>query len=232
MNLRFLPIPLLLIAALPAPDARAATVVVNSAGRGWYDSAGYAGVSDNYQVGLGGAESRAWFLFDLSSLSGTVTAASFTVFEPLGGYTSEDSFGEPLNATETVGLFAASSTGLAADGTGGHAAIFNDLGDGVSYGTLAVSAADDGTTLTFAFNSAGIAALNAAKGLTFAFGAKLLSADADPSTNQYVFNGSQTGLPSDGGTRLLITTAVPKPAPGAVCAATLVLAALRLRRRR
>lgn len=191
--------------------ASAGAATINTAARGWYDAAGYASPNDVYQTGGGSLEHRSWFTFDLSTVLSPVSSASFIIFQPDFGFMSEDNNGDPVNATETFVLFDVASTGLVANGSGGHASIFTDLGTGTSYGSLAVTEANDGQYLSITLNSAFLAQLNANLGGSISLGGALAGMDSNPLNSRYLFNGSNTGNPADGKVSLQVTTSVPEP---------------------
>src|SRR5690606_6871505 len=136
---------------------------------------------------VGTTERRSFFVFDLSSVTGTIGSATLRLFNPflspfLPGYVSPDP-AELLNIYDVSPPADVVRQGLA--GTSG----FADLGGGTLFGSRLVSAADNGTIVEITLNSAAIAALNAATGL-FALGGALGTIDS--SAEQYVFGFSVT----------------------------------------
>jgi hypothetical protein len=153
--------------------------VLNTTDRGWYSDAGIRNSNANYFTGVNdaAAERRGFFLFDLSTYQTPIVSARISLFNcatgaglPCNGL--GNGFSSP-NSSETVDLFDffGSRTALVG-GTGGLGA-FTDLGSGAVFGTRSISAADNGTTVTFNLNSAGIASLNGARGNTFAVGSAM-----------------------------------------------------------
>src|SRR3569832_1430654 len=120
-----------------------ADTTYSAVGAGWYSNAGeHVEFNDNYSVG--GAQSgytlNNYFLFDLSGVSGPITAAILRVYNPDTpvspgfpfGYTSSD-------PTENYALFDVSTA--TADLVSGYGvgslvgqAIFSDLGSGQIFG--------------------------------------------------------------------------------------------------
>ncbi|RQO63481.1 hypothetical protein DBR47_02815 [Paucibacter sp. KBW04] len=169
--------------------------------RGWVDQTGSnngGGSGANYIAGVCGssdgcfgndAEYHNYFAFNFNNLfSGTVNTASLVLNQPSNGYITPAS-------TITYTLFDVSSN----PSLGSGVALYNDLGSGISYGTVVVDASSAGGLVTVNFNAAGLAALNAA---------------VSNNTNFYV-----------GGA----VAAVPEPATWALSAAGLLLLALRRR---
>lgn len=188
----------LLLATAPA-----SAVVLTATARGLYDSAGTMpfGPAANANVTIGdnlSSEFRGYFNFDLSAVSGTVSAATFHLDGTAFVF---------ANPSETFGFF--DFTGNVANllaGTGGVAA-FGDLGSGASYGT-AVQPAGSGSvavSLAVTLNAAALADINAALGGDFALGAALTSLN-DPLFEFFAFSPSLI-------TQLeLEVTAAPEPA--------------------
>jgi len=121
--------------------------------------------NDNWRSGADSVdrsdETRNFFSFDLSSLSGTVTAATLKL----------QSF--YVNAPDGVfdyGLFDV-STDVATlnDNTGADGAIFDDLGTGTTYGAVAITESGE-DIVSVPLNAAGIAAVNSAAGGFFSVG--------------------------------------------------------------
>ncbi len=87
------------------------------------------------------------------------------------------------------------------------AASYADLGSGVFYGSVDVTAADVGTVVTVGLNDAAVAAINASSGL-FAVGGAVTTLDNDPSNGEWVFALTEN-MPL--GTTKLSLTPVPEP---------------------
>lgn len=106
---------------------------------------------------------RNFFVFDLTAVTEDIVAATLTVESP-GGYESSNPF-------ETWTLYDVSTDipTLTAGGLG-LTAIYDDLGTGISYGSVDVTASDNGQLITITLNPAAITALNTARGGAFAIG--------------------------------------------------------------
>lgn len=169
-----------------------ADTTLQAVGGGWFSNTGeHIEFNDNYVVGggLDGYTRNNYFLFDLSGVGGTVTAATLRIYNPSApaspgfpfGYTSAD-------PTETYALFDVSTAFFDTPLPGGNyvagygigslagQAIFSDLGSGASYGATTVSLADNGHFVEISLNAAGLAALNASGGL-FAVGGAITTLD-------------------------------------------------------
>lgn len=215
---------LLLLCLIASAAVEAATL--DAVSRGWYRSDGLHGSTGNYGAGrLVLDETRDhnnYFVFDLSSVSGTVTAATLhLLMQPTASYTSPD-------PAETYAVYdVGTSIATLVAGTGGVAA-YNDLGSGGSFGSAVITAADAGTFVNISLNALGIAYVNAMLGGQIAFGGAVTTLSGD--FNQIVLGGAgitQGNVMSH--TQLILTTI---PLPGAVWLLGGALGVLGLVRRR
>ena len=187
------------------PMASAGIVTLNATASGAYHSNGSFFLTGNYAAGWfpspasPAGELRDYFVFDLTGVTGPITAATLRAFNPASGYSSPD-------ANETWALFDV-STSLATltSGAGGLAA-FNDLGSGTSYGS-ATAAFAASANVDVALNAAALAFLNSASG-SVAIGGAITSFTNTDTQSQYVFNSSSSAL-----TRQLILTTAPAAVP-------------------
>lgn len=210
-------------------SAFSATVTLEAADSGWYRSDGaHAPQNQNYQTGLfEGTERRSFFVFDLSAVSGTVTAATLRLFNPLvsptlPGYVSPDP-SETLEIYD-VTIPAALVTGAAA-GVGG----FSDLGSGTLYGSRAVSAADNGTVVEIVLNASAVAAIDSGSGL-FLLGGALSTLSGTES--QYVFGFSKVSFVPEDVRQLVLEVREETPVPEPSTVGLTSLGALALLARR
>ena len=214
---------MLLGLALLTPQASFADVItVDQTTRGWYDNTGRsngAQLNNNIYSGwLAGREFRNWMLFDLNTITGTITSANLVV--DINSY-------EGIDASETYKLYDV-STAHNLLGTG-NIATFNDLGDGSLYGSEVFENADDGIEIPIVLTAEAISDMNAAIGGTFAIGG---SVPVVGGHDQGLFRKSHLF-----GARphLVITTtaeAVPEPSEYALLAVSLTALGVGHRRRK
>lgn len=160
-----------LAAVLLAALASAATAAtdVSYSDRGWYTSAGTHNAGNtNYFVGWdasGGSELRNYFAFDLSRLGANVLSADFVVNSATSTIVGGSETYVLSEVTTPVATLVAGGSGLTA--------IFNDLGDGAAFGTRVYTSADDNQDRTITLSPAAVAAINAARGGSFALGGSI-----------------------------------------------------------
>src|SRR5581483_9123257 len=142
--------------ALATHNAAAALVQINALDTGFYNQNGaHIPTNQTYIAGqFSGVQDRDFFVFDLSGVSGIITAATLNLYNPgnLGpccnGYVSPD-------ASETFTLYDVTTptATLVAGGTG-LVPVFDDLGSGTVLGQRQVSAADNDTVIPISLNAA------------------------------------------------------------------------------
>lgn len=179
----------------------------------WSPEEGNSDTNDRYFVGTTeGTVFRNFFTFDISSLP-TEPIVSATL--ELKRFNST-----AVNPTETLNLFDVSTDARTLNSnTRADAAIFNDLGTGLSYGTFEVSTSFDYNpteVLSFSLNSAAIADIQSARNAGqqfFSIGGSLLNLPpGPPEYDQYLFAGSGSDDPFEpAGTQRLTVTTVPEP---------------------
>ncbi len=161
---------ILLLAAAIAPvvPAAAQSVVLDAVDWGQYHWDGeHEPANVSYLVGnISGAynEYRAFFVFDLSTVTERVVAATLELYNP--GLPSDigDGYQSP-DASETFATFdvTARISTLVEGGTG-LTSVFDDLGGGLEYGSVEVSAADNATIVRVTLSQEALIALNQADG--------------------------------------------------------------------
>jgi hypothetical protein len=185
---------------------------------GWYTNSGFTAGVTNINVGssnLSGAVYHNWLAFNVTGLAGeNITSATLTFYGGNGSNTSATS--------ETLGLFDYTGSINALIGNSqNNVGIYNDLGNGNSYGTAVVA---NGPIQQFSvtLSQAAIASLNAAAhnqtDTRFVIGGSLLSISG-PFANEQLFAifGPQTALaPAAFLTLETSVAAVPEPATWAM----------------
>jgi hypothetical protein len=151
-------------------SSSASAIVISPNARGWYDAGTNTvngrSAGNNHAVGHAGTFlARNWFQFDLSSVSEPVTSASLLV--SLGGYATDSTF-------ETYSVFDVLSP-FGDLGTIYSSTVYDDLGSGVSYGSVSPPYLPAGhpfrpAYIVVTFNAAGVAAINTMLGSEFAVG--------------------------------------------------------------
>ena len=201
-----------------AGTSQATTITLNTIDRGWYDETGlhlpfivnYIAGTDFVETDSGpvpGPVHRNFLLFDLTGI-GTILGAQLRLFnpgeEPFLGYISAD-------PSETYAVFDVSTDiPSLVNGSGGVSA-FGDLGAGTMYGSVATSAADNGTFVEIPLNSDALTALNGAAGL-FAFGGAATTLNSG-GEREFVFGFTNFFDAADGNTQLVLDTVNPIPEP-------------------
>ncbi|MDO9061997.1 MAG: PEPxxWA-CTERM sorting domain-containing protein [Bradyrhizobium sp.] len=174
-----------LFSVIAGGAANAATI--QNFDSGWYTNTGFTAGVTNINVGssnLSGAVYHNWLAFDVTGLANqNVTAATLTFYGGNGTNTSATS--------ETLGLFDyAGSINALIGNSQNNVGIYNDLGNGDSYGTAVVPGNGPIQQFTVTLSQAAIADLNAAahnQGDTrFVIGGSLLSISA-PFANEQLF---------------------------------------------
>jgi hypothetical protein len=209
--------------------AQGAVFTIPASDSGWYDSTGrHTNTNGNYIIGRsniagdGVVTSTNFFVFDLSSVTGTIIGADLNLRNPSAGRQGADRTFTLFDVATPIATLVTSHTAGAAG-----VAIFSDLGAGTVLGTNAGPHANN-ATITTALNASGLAVLQSSLGGLVALGGAYVGATG---TNNHLF-GSTSG--SSVPRELVITTAnptVPEPATLATFA-TLLGAGLALARRR
>lgn len=160
-------------------------------------------LSDNYGTGISiNGDHRSFFTFDLSLLDTPVINATLELrrYEYVSSAESE-----------TLGLFDVSTDAETLnDNSYISAAIYEDLGTGVSYGEFEVLSTGLSTdVLSFELNSAAVADINNAAGVWFSIGGSLLSLDGTTigSGAESIFGSSHEGE----GIQRLVVELIPEP---------------------
>jgi hypothetical protein len=127
----------------------------NNTDSGWIQSTGYHNAGNtNYLSGSYGVQYNNYFSFNLSSLTGVVTTASFEVY----------TYG--VTNTGTYNIYATSLTPAEVNSANSFnsTAYFNDLTSGAEIGSVTLTPIESGTNVTFDLNAAGLTWLTANAG--------------------------------------------------------------------
>lgn len=213
------------LAAIVATGGQSDAAFISTTDRGWYDNTGFH-IPDNTNYITGfipadpdfpddspAATYRSFYTFNLVGQTLQYLSAALVVYNPGAATDFGPGYSSP-DATETITLFGVTTpVASLTNGTGGVAA-FNDLGTGPVYGSAVMSAADNGQFVTITLNATGLAALNAARGGSFAVGASVTSLSGQQTAEEFVFGFSGVSSnPQYGATFLNV---VPVPAPAGV----------------
>ena len=170
---------------------------------GWYDIAGnHSATNPDYLAGLCGSSDSCnggndvmnnFFTFNVPA--GTYTSATISAFLPNPGSGMSAFY---CNCTSlTYQLFDVSTPiSLLMASNSGQTGIFNDLESGTFFGSVVVTAADQGTQILVTLNAAGLASLNAAAGGDWAVGGSIYGAQTptpEPGT-LIMFGSGMLGL--------------------------------------
>jgi hypothetical protein len=138
--------------------------LLDAVSRGWWNSLGDH-MSSNRNTFTGALDTNTYnsfFTFDLRGMAQTVQGAALLLEQ-------ESYFGS--DASEQLSIWDVSTDAgtLEADGTR-KTAIYFDLQSGARFGSASAFPGNDGTVLAIELNSAGVAAINAARGGFFSVG--------------------------------------------------------------
>ena len=213
-NARFLCSAISMAGLMLAAGSHAETVTINYVDSGWYNTFDLQDPdNENYLVGTcssftcnDAAVYRNFFVFDLSAVTGTITFATLRLYNP-SIFTDSTNGYQSADASETYELYSYEGS---IDDLVNSAGSYADLGDGTFYGTVDVSAFDNGQIVSVELNDGALADLNGASGL-FALGGRI-STLSGIAVDEGVFFGST--LQNDADTRELVLTVVPADTDG------------------
>jgi hypothetical protein len=163
--------------------------------QGWWSASTLSSASDsndNHYTGVFGDNTlRSFYTFDLSQLAGTVTSATVRVMAGSQSGNVNLKFSDVSTAASVVN-----------NNSGPSSSIYDDLGNGKSYGSFQISDGVDSRYLSFDLNAQALSDINAATSF-FTIGAMV-------NPNQYIFSstgGDITYLDLN-----VVPSAVPEPA--------------------
>ncbi|MGC3959474.1 MAG: M36 family metallopeptidase [Verrucomicrobiota bacterium] len=153
---------------------------------GWYDASGrHDAANENYICGDASdstdAPYRNWFAFNVPALPGPVVAAQLRIKTySIVTATGSETF-QLHHVSTAVPTLVAGGTGLVS--------IFNDLADGVVYGSRSFSTSEADQFITMNLNAAFITNLVQAAGQPFAIGGAITSLDTTPFNDEAILGG-------------------------------------------
>jgi hypothetical protein len=160
----WLGISLFLSLAFCSLEASASTLTFVNADSGWYSHDGNHIVGhQSYAAGQFGTHYHNYFVFNLASLSGTVTSARLELWT----YT--------VTGSGVYTLYDVSSNIATLQTTSTSVATYTDLGSGISFGSISVTPANANALITINLNAAALAAIQSSTGGTFAIGGDFIS---------------------------------------------------------
>ena len=210
------------LALMLSSSAAAATITIDAIDTGWYATYGRGGGTgvQNYITGgnAGFGETRSFFVFDLLGIDAPIVSATLRLYNPSRAVSGDSGDGyASVDATEIMTLHSVETSLAALMGATGGLGAFTDLADGTLYGSRTVSAADNGTLVSFDLNQSALWDLNAASGL-FAFGGSVANlGTGDESMFAYTGGPLNHSFVSNITRELIIETApVPVPEPASI----------------
>ncbi len=189
---------LIVLGATQAAVRADTTVTLNAVDSGWYKATGqHDATNDNYLVGhvSTAGELRNYFVFDLSSVRGSIRSATLRVLNPPLGYESVD----PSETYTTFDVTTTIADLMSTNDT--RSDIHDDLGSGTTYGSTEVFDPSDNVVIAVSLNGSALGNLNLSRGL-FAIGGAVTSLRGQES--EYLFGGSDGS-----GVRQLVLTVAP-----------------------
>ncbi len=175
---------LALIVSATAPVA-AQDLILEAVDSGNYDWEGDHSSGNTYYpagdtAASGYNELRNFFVFDLSAVTGPVLGATLELYNPSDPPDAGDGYRSP-DPSETYSLWeVVTDIPTLTAGGSGLTGIFDDLGGGTGFGTIDMTAADNGTMVSIPVNHNAEASITAATGGLWAVGGAVMTLDGTP----------------------------------------------------
>jgi hypothetical protein len=156
------------------------TLTIDATVTGYWDQFGkHIQTTMAYDTGIDGRYNyHSFFIFDLTNVSGTITAATLLLQNPVTGFNSANS---PLTVTFVNVDTPVDQLTPYTNHTNARVDIWQDLGgmkpDNVVYGAYDATSADNGTIVAVGLMAAAIGDMNAAEGQPIAMGASITNLD-------------------------------------------------------
>ena len=199
---------------LTARGADCASLTIDALDHGWYDVSGYHySENENYFCGISGGLAapplRNWFAFNIPVLTQQVVSASLRIYTFDLNMTGVSETYELRRVTTPFATLQAGGSGLLD--------VYNDLGDGVLYGSRTFTIIEGRQFATISLSPAFITNLTAAAGGTLALGGRLVTLSGF--TNREVLfasSGRVTGFDSNATTAVQLILNYSNASPLAI----------------
>ncbi len=169
---------------------------------GWYDQAGnHNSGNTNYIAGVCGSSDSChgsdsnyndFFVFAIPA--GSYTSAVLQIYNPSVAIDFEDGFICPCGSLNYTNWDVTTDIASLISSNTGALGIYNDLGSGIQYGSVIVSAADDGTLVNITLNADALAAINNAQGSNWAVGGSVFPASTPEPGSLMLLGSALAGL--------------------------------------
>jgi len=175
----------LAVIVVGAASAHGATMTLNTVDRGWVSSGGLANDSLNYVAGESDITSRNWFAFNLAGISGVVESATFSVM-------LDANFGVTNSGVYEFREVATPISSLTNRIGGGG--IFNELGEGMAFGSIKFDESLMGHMISISLNADGLSMLTDRLGSMAVLGGLVIDDMALPIEDRASIFGFSSGL--------------------------------------
>jgi hypothetical protein len=204
-------------------SASAGSVTISASNSGWFAANGFHNAANKNYIAGDFDTYHNFFTFDLSGINGAITGATLRLFNPAGGFDGDPGTYTLYDVFTSAAVLNTSHSGASPE----DVAIYNDLGSGTVYGTVTVSALDNGTLISINLNAAAIAALNSANNGLFSIGGALRGSEA-----RIFANSDGLGLTKELVVQTNDSGPIPEPMTLVLFGTGLAACAAKLRRRK